>query len=241
MLKNRPPYDAEVDAEVAKEYQRLQDEKRKVRPDHGREIDNIRTRVSDLEGSVNRLGDDMAVSYKRLEEMMQSLLHKVGSKKVDAGDDIQAQASYAILGPTPVVTSTAAEANTVSPEPAPTPLLNVIRVVDVPSTSALLVGSDVAVDVAPDATINKTADDVHVSTDIDTVVEKIGHEDGKKSVEPDVIGDMAEDVVDDAVAQSGVENDDGHGAGEEIIGAAEENVVDQVSHTSTHIYNPTIT
>jgi hypothetical protein len=45
MLKNRAPYDAEVDAEVAKEYQRIQDEKRKVRPDHGAEIEAIRTRM----------------------------------------------------------------------------------------------------------------------------------------------------------------------------------------------------
>lgn len=80
MLKNRPPYDAEVDAEVVKEYQRLQVEKYKVRPDHGREIDNICTRISDLECSINRLGDDIAASHKRLEQMMQSLLHKVGSK-----------------------------------------------------------------------------------------------------------------------------------------------------------------
>jgi hypothetical protein len=64
MLKNRPPFDAKVDAEVAKEYQRLQDEKCKVRPDHGREIGSIRTRVSDLECSVNWLGDDMATSHK---------------------------------------------------------------------------------------------------------------------------------------------------------------------------------
>ena len=46
--ENRPPYDAEVDAEVTKEYQRLQDEKRKVRPDHGRDIDCVRTWMSYL-------------------------------------------------------------------------------------------------------------------------------------------------------------------------------------------------
>ena len=90
MLKNRLSYDAEVDAEVAKEYQRLQDEKSKVRPDHGRKIESIRTRVSDLEYTVNRLGDDMATSHKWLEEMMQILLHKGGSKEVDAYDDMQA-------------------------------------------------------------------------------------------------------------------------------------------------------
>lgn len=54
MMKNRPPYDAEVDAEVAKEYERLQEEKRRARPDHGREIEAVRTRVSDLEGTVTR-------------------------------------------------------------------------------------------------------------------------------------------------------------------------------------------
>ena len=43
MLKNRPPYDAEVDAEVAKEFQRLREEKRRVRPDPTREIEVVRT------------------------------------------------------------------------------------------------------------------------------------------------------------------------------------------------------
>ena len=117
MLKNRPPYDAEVDAEVATEYQRLQNEERKVRPDHEQEIECIRTWVSDLECTVNRLGDDMVASYKRLEEMMQSLLHKLVSKEVDARDDMQASASKLIE--TPVLTSTTAEAKTVPLEHAP--------------------------------------------------------------------------------------------------------------------------
>ena len=59
-------------------------------------------------------------------------------------------------------------------------------------------------------------------------------------MEPNVIVDMAEDEVDEAVVQLGVKNDDGHGAGEEIVGAVDENVVDQISHTSIHTYNPTI-
>ena len=159
---------------------------------------------------------------------------------MDTCDDIQAQTSYAKLVPPPVLTSTAAEAKTVPPELAPTPLFNVIRIVDVPSTSALFVGSDIVVNVAADATMNKAAEHPNFSTNIGTVVKKIGQEDGKKSVEPDVIADMAEDALDEAVAQSGVENDDGHRASEEIVGAANENVVDQVSHTSTYIYNPTI-
>ena len=226
MLKNRLPYDAEV----AKKYQRLHDEKRKVRPDHGREIEFIRTRVSDLECSVHRLGDDMEATHKRLKEMMQSLLHKVVSKEVDASDDMQESASK--LVETPMLTSTTAEAKTVPLEPAPTPLLNVVRVVDVPSTSTLVVGSDVITDVAADATLNKAAKHASVNTDIGTVVEDIRLKEGTKSVIADVIAEfiaISEDVVDDAIAQSGVKNDDGHGVGEEIVVAADDNVVDRVS------------
>jgi hypothetical protein len=43
MLKNQPPYDAAVDAEVAKEYKRLQEEKCRICPDYGREIEAVRT------------------------------------------------------------------------------------------------------------------------------------------------------------------------------------------------------
>jgi hypothetical protein len=46
MLKKRPPYDVEVDAEVAKEYQRQQEEKRRARPDHSREIEAVRTQMA---------------------------------------------------------------------------------------------------------------------------------------------------------------------------------------------------
>jgi hypothetical protein len=63
----------------------------------------------------------MTTSHKRLEEMMQSLLHKVGSKEGIADDGMQVQTSYTKLVDTPVLTSTTAEAKTVLPEPAPTP------------------------------------------------------------------------------------------------------------------------
>ena len=82
--------------------------------------------------------------------------------------------------------------------------------------------------------MNKAADHASVTTDITTVVEEIVHEDGNKALEPDVIADMAEDLVDEAVGQSGVENDDRHGADEEIGTTADENMVEQVSHTTTH-------
>ena len=74
MLKGRAPYDAEVDIEVAKEYQRIQDEKRRARPDPHKEIDAMRNRVSDLEGSVTRLDENMAASHKRMEDMMRMIL-----------------------------------------------------------------------------------------------------------------------------------------------------------------------
>ena len=39
--------------------------------------------------------------------------------------------------------------------------------------------------------------------------------------------------MDEVVGQSGVENDDGHAAGEEIVATCDENVVEHVSHTTT--------
>ena len=100
-----------------------------------------------------------------------------------------------------------------------------------PSTSTLLVGSDVIFDVTADAILNKAADDVSVNTNIGMVGKDIVYEDEKKSVIADAFADMAEDAVDDAIVQSGVENDDGHGAGNEIVIAADDNVIDQVSQT----------
>ena len=116
MLENRSPYDVEVNAEVAKEYLRLQDKKRKVWLDHNREIESIRTRVSDVECSVTRLGDDMATSHKQLEEMMKSILHKVDPKEGIAGDDMQAQTSSTKFVDTSMLTSTTAETKTLPPE-----------------------------------------------------------------------------------------------------------------------------
>lgn len=112
--------------------------------------------------------------------------------------------------------------------------MNVVSVVDVTSPSALLVCSDVIKEIAADATMNKPTNHVNVTTDITTVVEDIVHEDGNKALESNVIADMAEDAIDEAVGQSGVKNDNGHAADEEIIATADENVVHYVSYTITH-------
>ena len=109
-----------------------------------------------------------------------------------------------------------------------------MSVVDVLSPPALFVCSDVIKDVASDATIHKAAYQASVTTDITTVVEEIVHEDGNKALESNVIADMAEDLVDEGVGQSGMENDDGHGAAKEIGAIADENMVEQVPHTTIH-------
>ena len=113
-------------------------------------------------------------------------------------------------------------------------LLNVVSVVDVPSSSTLFIYSDVIKNVAADATMNKAADHASVTTDIGTVVEDIVDEDGNTTLESDVIADMAKDAVDEAVGQFGVENDDEHAAGGKIVATTDENVVDHVSHTTSH-------
>ena len=190
-----------------------------------------------LHSDVNYNGRDCAYdhrSHKRLEEMMQSLLHKIGSKESIACDDMQAQASFAKLVDTSVLMSTAVEVKTVPPEPTLPLLFNVVSVVDVSSPFALLVCNNVIEDILADATMNKAAYHGNITTDIITVVKEIMHNDENKALESDIIVDMAEDVVDEAVGQSGVENDNGHAADEEIVATADENVIEQVSYTITH-------
>ena len=106
------PYDAEVDAEVAKEYQLIQEEKRKAQPDHGLELESVRTRVSDLEGSVTRLGVSVEASHKRLEDMMRIILQNQGQKHGNAGEDTTEPSSSAKMLETSALTSTTLEATT---------------------------------------------------------------------------------------------------------------------------------
>ena len=109
-----------------------------------------------------------------------------------------------------------------------------MSVVDLPSPFTLIVWSDFIKDVAAHATMNKVANHASVTTDITTVVEKIVYEDGNKILKSDIIVDMADDAIDESVGQSGVENDDGHAADDEIVVTVDENVVEHVSHTTTH-------
>ena len=82
--------------------------------------------------------------------------------------------------------------------------------------------------------MNKATDHTNITTDITTVVKEIVHENGNNALESNVITDMAKDAVDEVIGHSGVENDDQHAAGKKIVATTDENVVEHVSHTTTH-------
>ena len=178
MLKNWPPYDVEVDAEVAKEYQRQQEEKRKARPDHGREIKAVRTRVSDLEASVTRLGENVVASHKCLEDMMRMIFQNQGQKHSNAGEDMTEPSSSAKMLGTSALTSMTVELTTLDPQPVPPPALTAVGVADTRLASVVHVPSEVAEDAATDATVNKQGVDTSPSTVIVSVVEDIREEEG---------------------------------------------------------------
>jgi hypothetical protein len=151
MLKNRAPYDVEVDAEVAKEYQRIQDEKRRVRPDHGSEIEVIRTRVTDLEGSVTRLGDNVVASHKRMEDIMRMILQNQSQKHPANIDSVTEPSSSAKMPALSALTSTTEELMMVAQKQAATSVLNAVGGADLRLASAVHVASDVVEDATTDA------------------------------------------------------------------------------------------
>lgn len=208
MLKNRAPYDAEVDAEVAKEYQRIQEEKRKARPDHGLELESVRTRVSDLEGSVTRLGVSVEASHKRLEDMMRIILQNQGQKHGNAGEDTTEPSSSAKMLETSALTST-----TLVQQQVPAPTMTTVVVADTRLPSEVRVSSDVAVDAAVDANTNNLAGHSSPGTDIAAVVEDILQEEAHITTDCHAIADPAEpepeetpvEVMDDIGEQAEIE------------------------------------
>ena len=213
MLKNRAPYDAEVDAEVAKEYQRIQEEKRKARPDHGLELESVRTRVSDLEGSVTRLGVSVEASHKRLEDMMRIILQNQGQKHGNAGEDTTEPSSSAKMLETSALTSTTLEATTLVQQVVPTPAVTAVVVADTWLPSEIRVSSDVAVDAAVDANTNNLVGHSSPGTDIAAVVEDIVQEEAHITTNSHAIADPAEpepeetpvEVMDDIGEQAEIE------------------------------------
>ena len=209
MLKNRPPYDAEVDAEVAKEYQRLQEEKRRVRPDPSKEIEAVRTRVSDLEGSVQRLGENVEASHKRLEDMMRTILQNQGQKQVNVCEDTIGPSSSAKMMVTPALTSCTVEATTLVHEPVPATATTSMGVAYAQLPTEDHVCSDVVVDVAADANTNKRGGNNNPVSEVAAPVEDVPQEEGKKATESSAIGDPAEPELEGEPAEAMDDIDEG--------------------------------
>ena len=70
MHLGRPPLDAEIDDGVAKELKRISEEKSKPRKDFGVELQDLRSPMTEVEGSMGRLES----SQVRIEEMLKELL-----------------------------------------------------------------------------------------------------------------------------------------------------------------------
>ena len=99
MLLNRSPTDEEVDAEVAKEQKRLSEEKRKGPADYGRAIEEVRSRVGDLEGSFSSLREHVTASTKRVEDMLKEALEKWGPKEGTAlHENMEPSSSTKVVG-----------------------------------------------------------------------------------------------------------------------------------------------
>ena len=88
MLLNRPPFDAEVDKEVALEYARLQEDKRRGRLPQSREVEEMCTRVTDLENTVRGLGEKLTTSHKGLEAMLHKILEGLAQPSCTAMEEI---------------------------------------------------------------------------------------------------------------------------------------------------------
>ena len=239
MLKNRPPYDAEVDAEVAKEYQRQHEEKRKACPDHGREIEAVRTRMADLEGSITRLGENVVASQQRREEMMRMILRNQGQKQLNAGEDMIEPSSSAKMLGTSALTSMTVELTTLVPQPVPTPALTVVGTADTRLAAVVQVPSEVAVDAAMDVTLNKQGVDTSPGTVTTSVVEDIQEEEENKSPESQAIGDEVEPEPKEGPLQPMEEIDKGHHDIEGNVDIPEENaILEQVTSSKTLECNP---
>lgn len=112
MVLGRAPFDPEIDAEVAKEYQRQQEDKRKVRPDYAREIEEVRSRITELESSLTCLGENVNASNKRMEDMMHQVLHNQGLKQTIVLEDVPEPSSSTKVVETSTLTSTTTSAQT---------------------------------------------------------------------------------------------------------------------------------
>lgn len=71
---NREPFESELNDEVAREYIRQQEEKHGSAPDHDKDIEEMATRITEMEENATRLESNMDKVHRRLEAMMKLLL-----------------------------------------------------------------------------------------------------------------------------------------------------------------------
>jgi hypothetical protein len=237
MLKNRAPYDAEVDAEVAKEYQRIQDQKRRVRPDHGSEIEAIRTRVTDLEGTVTRVGENVAASHKRIEEMMLLILHIQGQKNPTSIGDTTEPSVSAKMAHNAALTATTEELTQLAPKQAPTPALSAKAGTDMRLPSVVHVPTDSVEDAECDANADVVGVQIIPETIIASIIDDI-LQPSKKPTEPPAIEEHVELTNEEMPVQAMVDVEEGH---PEISGNAdvpeEIQSLEQVTMSKTHEYH----
>lgn len=75
---HRTPYATEITEEVGQEYGRQQQERRSAAIQKGNDIEDVRSRVVDIESSVARLGEKVGTSQQRLEDMLSAILSAQG-------------------------------------------------------------------------------------------------------------------------------------------------------------------
>ena len=236
MLKNKAPYDAEVDAEVAKEYQRIQDEKRRSRPDPAIAMEAMRTRVTDLEGSVKSLGEDVAASHKRMEDMMRLILQNQSQKFPPAIDDTTEPSSSARMHDTSALTSTTVELTMLAQNQAPTTGLSALGGADVFVVPGVHVPSDVAEDAATFVVTDGEGVQPSSETVIASIIEDILEEGRKPKETPagdehlEPVNSEVAVVTTEDVEEGQLETSGNADVPEEIVS------LEQVTMSKTHEY-----
>lgn len=109
-MLGREPLDDEIDAEVAKELKRISEQKNKGRYDASKELEEVRTRMLEMEGSVMRLEEKVTSSQQRIEDMLKDfLLEKRRASEQSVEYTVQPPSSVQVIaGTEPMSQGTAA-------------------------------------------------------------------------------------------------------------------------------------
>jgi len=164
MLKNCPLKDDKGDAEVAKEYDRLQEEKCRTRPNHAKDMEAMRSHMTDLEGNVIRLGETMAASQKQMEELLNEFTQSQEPKHIIGIEELTESSHSAKAVETSALMSTTAKAWTTVQTNFLIPILTPSPMVLAPK--AIITTLDTAVGVVSDANPDKDGDGFDASEDV---------------------------------------------------------------------------